>query len=213
MEDIKQHLSDISEMRSIMERNTRFLSLSGMAGIAAGVFALLGAGAAYWVIRTSGRLRLSYEGLVNSFTSGILFKLSLIAAIVLVCALASAYYFTHKKAKRNNDRLFSGVAKRMLFSTAIPLATGGLFSLVLMYHHLYVLVAPCLLIFYGLACVSASQYTHTEVRYIGLLNILLGLISCFFLGYGLFFWALGFGVLHILYGALMYKRHDRPKSA
>jgi hypothetical protein len=69
------------------------------------------------------------------------------------------------------------------------------------------IVAPLTLIFYGLALVNASKYTLSEVRWLGLTQILLGLAAAHFIGYGLVFWALGFGLVHILYGLVMHYKY------
>ena len=91
----------------------------------------------------------------------------------------------------------------------IPLITGGLFCLALLYHGLAGLVAPATLVFYGLALVNASKYTLHDIRNVGYCEIVLGLASLFFLGYGLEVWVIGFGILHIIYGSLMYWKYER----
>ena len=61
-----------------------------------------------------------------------------------------------------------------------------------------------MLIFYGMALVNASKYTLGNVRYLGLAEIVLGLLCAALPGYGFWFWVIGFGVLHIVYGSLIY---------
>jgi hypothetical protein len=92
---------------------------------------------------------------------------------------------------------------------ATPLVTGGLLILILISRSYYGIITPATLIFYGLALVSASNFTFADVKYLGLLEIALGLIAACFPGYGLLFWAIGFGVLHIIYGSMMYLKYDR----
>jgi hypothetical protein len=70
-------------------------------------------------------------------------------------------------------------------------------------------VAPATLVFYGLALVNGSKYTLNDIRNIGYLEAGLGVVSMFVPGYGLWFWALGFGVLHIVYGVTMYYKYER----
>ena len=43
---------------------------------------------------------------------------------------------------------------------------------------------------------------------LGLCEITLGLLSLYYIGYGLAFWVLGFGVLHIAYGLYMHIKYD-----
>jgi hypothetical protein len=76
------------------------------------------------------------------------------------------------------------------------------------YHAEGGLIGPTTLIFYGLALLNGSSFVSEELRMLGLLEIGLGLIALFFVGYGLYFWALGFGVFHIGYGWWMYRKYD-----
>lgn len=216
MQDIDRHLTDIADMRRMMDRSQRFVSLSGMAGVSAGVFALLGAAAAFYRMNSTGRgwgMRSYAYRNVFTLTDDTSTDLVIIAIAVLACALISATFFTYRKARRTDDSLINPASKRMMISMAIPLITGGAFCLLMMRLELYGLVAPATLIFYGLACLQAAHFTLSEIKYIGLFNIALGLINCYFIGYGLFFWAFGFGVLHIVYGALMHLRYDRAQTS
>ena len=103
--------------------------------------------------------------------------------------------------------MWDATSRRLLTSFAIPLIAGGIFCLAMLFHGMFVFIAPATLIFYGLALVNASKYTFTDVQYLGYLEILLGLISLFFLGWGLLFWTIGFGVLHIVYGLVMHRKY------
>jgi hypothetical protein len=47
---------------------------------------------------------------------------------------------------------------------------------------------------------------------LGITEIILGLMSSWLIGYGLLFWAVGFGVMHIFYGLMMYFRYEAVKS-
>jgi hypothetical protein len=57
--------------------------------------------------------------------------------------------------------------------------------------------------------INASKYTFNDIRYLGFCEIILGLGAAVYVGYGLYFWALGFGILHIIYGAMMYYKYER----
>jgi hypothetical protein len=131
------------------------------------------------------------------------------AACVLVLAFITALYFSKKKAKANGEVLWSKPAFQMAENVGIPLAAGGAFSLILLSKGFYGLVGPAMLIFYGVSLVSGSKYTVKDIRYLGILEIVLGLINCFYIGYGIYFWALGFGILHIIYGVVMYYKYER----
>jgi hypothetical protein len=81
--------------------------------------------------------------------------------------------------------------------------------LILLKHEHFGLVAPVSLIFYGVALINSSKYTFGTVKYLGIGEVIIGLIAAYFPGNGLLFWALGFGVLHIIYGVFMYLKFDR----
>lgn len=216
-------LDDLRHIRGIMERSTRFLSLSGLSGIWAGAVALAGA---WFAQRDHEALLFSSGGAERSggaapysrlwedegWRSHIDFLL-LDASVVLVVALLGAWWFTWRRSRSTGQGLFDASARRLVVNLAVPLVLGGIFCLALLYHGEALLVAPATLVFYGLALLNASKYTLDEVRWLGLSEALLGSIACFWPGAGLMFWALGFGVLHILYGSLMWMRHERGTTS
>ena len=212
--DSAKYLDDISEIKNIMNRSSRFISLSGLSGILAGIYALIGAALAYV------RLKLysveNYNGLSGRSSSlwgtDVVKDLTLIAIAVVLFAAITGFLMTLRKAKKSGEKIWNTSSRRLVFNFLIPLAVGGAFCLVLIQYGIAGLVAPATLLFYGLACVNASKYTLGDVRYMGFAFIILGLVSTQFIGYGLYFWALGFGVCHILYGALMYFKYDIEKK-
>jgi hypothetical protein len=203
----EKYLNDISEIKNLMDRSSRFISLSGLSGILAGLYCLIGAGLAYKIIYFDTTTLGNYSDLMITETA--LIQLFIIAATVIVLSLVTAIGLSIRKAKKTNDKVWNASSKRLIINFMIPLLTGGFFILFLIEKEILGLVAPLTLIFYGLACVNASKYTLGDVRYLGITMILLGLLSTWFLGYGLLFWALGFGVCHILYGSIMYFKYDR----
>ncbi|WP_326982121.1 hypothetical protein VUJ46_18200 [Chryseobacterium sp. MYb264] len=203
--DSKNYHEDLSHIRSMMERSSRFISLSGLSGVVAGSVALLGAGYAYYAME---REKVSYiNGGRLNYTPDLTNELILTGLIVLVTAVLSGYVFTANKSKKKGLKIWDATTKRLLVTFAVPLATGGIFCLALILHHLFVWIAPATLIFYGLALVSAERYTLTDVKYLGYCQIILGLIALFVLGWGLLFWSIGFGILHIVYGLIMHKKY------
>ncbi|KPH11224.1 hypothetical protein [Chryseobacterium sp. ERMR1:04] len=203
--DSKNYHEDLSHIRSMMERSSRFISLSGLSGVVAGLAALIGAGYVYVVFQREG---INYfDGDRNIFHPALVRELVIIGTLILFVAILSGYFFTANKSKKKGLKIWDATTKRLLFTFSVPLVTGGMVCLALLYHHLFVLVAPATLIFYGLALVNAERYTLTDVKYLGYCQIALGLLSLFFLGWGLLFWALGFGVLHIVYGLIMHKKY------
>jgi hypothetical protein len=202
-------IEDIKAIRKIMEESSRFLSLSGLSGIFAGLTAIAGAFVAFYFILDKGSIR--YEDFLNSISvrEAQILRWQLFAdvAIVLVLSLLSSLYFSIKKAKRDGKSFWTPVSKRLLLNLLIPLVTGGVFSIVLFLQNNLQLIVPCFLIFYGLALVNACKFTFGEVFYLGILEIITGLVSAFVPGWGLIFWIFGFGVLHMNYGLLMYRKY------
>ncbi|AZA47236.1 hypothetical protein EG346_03135 [Chryseobacterium carnipullorum] len=203
--DSKNYHEDLSHIRSMMERSSRFISLSGLSGVVAGLAALIGAGYVYFVFKREG---IDYfDGDRNIFHPALVKEVVLIGTVILFTALLSGYVFTANKSKKKGQKIWDATTKRLLLTFAVPLVTGGVFCLALLFHHLFVWIAPATLIFYGIALVSAERYTLTDIRYLGYCQIILGLISLFFLGWGLLFWTIGFGILHIVYGLIMHKKY------
>jgi E3 ubiquitin-protein ligase DOA10 len=142
--------------------------------------------------------------------SALLFnELFTIAIIVLIAALILAFFFTYLRSKKTGTPLWGSTSKRLMVNMAIPLIVGGLFIMEMLKLEYYVLIPSACLIFYGLALVNASKYTLGEVRYLGYGQLILGLINIWYPEYGLYFWAAGFGVLHIVYGLLMWYKYEK----
>lgn len=207
----QQHSLDaIQDIKNMMERSSRFISLSGLSGISAGVCALVGAWVAHpyvfgkkdYIINHSVALNNDYAIILNT-------TLFWIAAATFVAALVTAFIFTYLKSKKEGIPIWGNSAKRLMFNVSVPLVVGGIFLLKLVQFGTFGLVAPGCLLFYGLALVNASKYTLVEVRYLGYCQLVLGLISLLFVGYGLYFWAAGFGLLHIIYGIYMWQKYER----
>jgi len=222
-----KYLEDIASIKSIMNKSSRFISLSGLSGILAGIYALIGFFFAY---REQASIILpgiyidnlpsdqdahldGVVGLLSAFTGGLInshsINLFIIGFVTLLLAVLTGVLLTIRKAKKHNEKIWDSSSRRLFINFMIPLATGGTFCIVLLQYELIGLVAPCTLIFYGLALINASKFTLGDIKYLGLVNVIIGLISTQYIGYGLYFWALGFGVLHIFYGALMYFKYDR----
>lgn len=198
----------LEEIKHLMERSSRFISLSGLSGVFAGLYALIGAFFAYKYLNLSGFGYLAGTAFLNTRKAGIYPVLFADATIVLVLAIGTGIFLTTRKAKKDGNSLLDNTARKLIINLAIPLTTGGLFCLILTYQSELIYVAPSMLVFYGLALVHASGYTRHDIRYLGFAEIILGLMSLAAPGFGLLFWSLGFGVLHIAYGAYMYFKYE-----
>jgi hypothetical protein len=210
MKNDTKSIEDIKVIRKIMEESSRFLSLSGLAGLFAGITAIAGALVAYFVILENGSIK--YSDYLKSLTeqnAGVV-RLELLAdaLIVLIISVMVSLYFSIKKAKKEGKNFMTPISKRLLINFLIPLATGGIFAVVLMIQNNIQLIIPCFLIFYGLALVNAGKFTFGEIFYLGVLELVIGLVSAFIPAWGLIFWILGFGLLHIIYGLAMYRKYE-----
>jgi len=205
-----KYLKDIKDIKQMMSQSSQFLSLSGFSGILAGIYALLGALYANSILPAYNRT--GYELNRNVMTldeQEITIKLFVTAALVLLASLITGLLLSSAKAKKQGEKVWTDLALRLLINFSIPLVTGGIFALILLQKEYYGLIAPVTLLFYGLGCVNASKNTFRDVRYLGITLIIIGLFATYFLGYGLYFWALGFGICHIVYGAMMHFKYER----
>ncbi|GEO10558.1 hypothetical protein [Segetibacter aerophilus] len=221
MTDAFEQLSAIKDIKQMMERSSRFISLSGWSGISAGVCALAGAWFANNIMSRSryaednSSSNLDYRNGHDRFDTVQEFignKLIVIAALTFLTAFVSAFIFTYLRSRKNNTPIWGTSARRLLINVSIPMIAGGVFLLKLILDGSYGVVAPGCLIFYGLALLNGSKYTLGEIRYLGYCEIILGIVSCWFIGWGLYFWAIGFGILHIVYGAFMLNKYERKEG-
>lgn len=205
----KDYLQDISDIKNIMNKSTKFISLSGLSGVCAGFYALIGAYFARNILLKHN----IYDTSRNTINpNNIEIKLVGIALLVAIISIITGLIFSRNKAKQHGVKIWDATTKRLLFNFMIPLITGGVFSLILLNNGFFGYIASATLIFYGLSLFSASKYTIGNVKYLGIAEIILGLIAMNYVGYGVYFWAIGFGIFHIIYGAMMYFMLERNKN-
>ena len=209
MKNDSESLQDIKAIRKLMEESTRFLSLSGLSGVFAGLTAIAGALFAYFIILKSGTINFNeyLKTLPSLETTLLRWQLVAAAAIVLVVSVLFAFWFSMRKAKKDDKSFWSPVSKRLLINLLIPLITGGILTIVFMLQNQVQLIIPGFLIFYGLALVNAGKFTFGEIFYLGILEIITGLVSAFIPGWSLILWIFGFGLLHIIYGLAMFRKY------
>lgn len=204
---MKKPEQELAEIKAMMERSTRFLSLSGLSGVLAGIYAFIGAGLAYyWIYFPSSSWG---EGLESLDSSVIFQRLLIVALAVLTLAIGTAGLLSQKRSAKTASQFWSSASKRFMKALFVPVISGGLFAFALMHEGQFELIAATTLIFYGLGLISASHYTLNEINNLGFGQLILGLIAAFFPAYGLLCWAAGFGVLHVIYGTMMYYKYER----
>ena len=200
----EQYIEDLRDIREMMNKSGRFISLSGLSGIFAGVVALAAAYAAYHAIYENQNY-LSYRKAV--ITNEAILAILVIAIVTIILAVGGAVFFTVRKAKKENEKVWNIHTKNLLLNLFVPLVAGGVVCLMLLSKGYVGVVAPLTLVFYGIGLFSASKYSHPELYSLGILEMILGLIAMYFIGYGLLFWTIGFGVLHIAYGIIMKNKY------
>ena len=210
----EKYLKDLTEIKNMMNRSSRFISLSGLAGVFAGCYAIIGAIFAKMILSENNSV---YNGDYDSYSatninSDLTLQLFLVAIAVLILAIGTAIFLTTRKARKNDQKIWDATSKRLLINFFAPLAAGGVFCLVLLQYGIIGLIAPAMLIFYGLALIHGSKYTFADLKGLGYANVILGLIATQFIGFGIYFWAVGFGLFHIIYGIWMHNKYDRKTA-
>jgi len=206
MKTTENYLAEIKEIRKMMEESSRFLSLSGLSGILIGIYALVGVIIFYLKMNTP-------QAIENANSTEIISFLFVMGVSVLLISLITVVLLTYRKARKAGKKIWNPGSRLMLLNLAIPLVTGGLLILIFIFKGIYEIAAPGSLIFYGLALVNAAKFTRQEIFYMGIIQVSLGILAALFPSLGLLFWALGFGVIHIIYGAVMYNRYERKTNA
>ena len=208
------HIETLNDIRKMMQRSSRFLSLSGLSGVFAGLYALGGALIAhFWIQEIIEKYFREPDFFNKTYLDIYYLKFFSLAFIVLASSIVTGLILSSRKAKKAGQPLFDYGAKLLLTNLAIPLFSGGAFCLLLLLRGELALIAPAMLVFYGISLLAAGKYTLDEVRYLGICEVIVGLLNgFFFLGEGLLFWAIGFGVLHIVYGLVMWNKYDRVKK-
>lgn len=200
--DSNNYLKDISEIKNMMNKSSRFISLSGLSGILAGIYALIGATIAYYLVSNSALGYLILDGNIYRICLAILTGVAALSAL-------TAISLTTKKAKNNGEKIWDLSSKRLLVSFLTPMIAGGIYILIILNQGRYGHTAALMLLFYGLALINASKYSLGDIRYLGYTQLTLGLICALYPSYGFWFWVIGFGFMHIIYGTIMYFKYDR----
>ena len=208
MKNETDYLQDIGEIRNLMERSSKFISLSGWAGIFAGIYALVGVYVAITYLHFNPQSLFLVKGEAQNNSSDFL-PVVLLALVIFLLAITTAIYFTRQRAKKKEEILWTPAARRLMAEVSLPLIIGGVLLLICLSKGLIGFLAPFSLLFYGIALFTISKFTYIEVRVLGLIEIVLGLAGAYFVNWGILFWAIGFGIVHIVYGIYVYFKYER----
>ena len=206
--DNKDALKELRDIRTMMERSSRFQSVSGWGILAVGVMALVAA----WVA----------DGLFNGGTNGWFTTLygdtaylwahktqiAVFGSLILVAVCGTTVFLSSflMARRKNIPFIFDATLRRVIFNLSIPLLAGGVLCLALVLQGHYGLTSSIMLVFYGLALVNCHHFSLPMLGGLGYAELLLGLADCFVATHALLFWAIGFGVLHIALGIYLIAR-------
>ena len=191
MNQEQEQLQALQGIKQLMERSSKFSSISGIAGVVVGVLATL-------VFAC-----ITYFNITN------VTDLAVVFTITLVVSLITGVFFSAKKAKKRNEKVWDSTAKRFLLNFFMPLVVGGVMCLLFTYHHLFQFIPSFMLVFYGMALLNASKFSIDTIWYLAVLELLIGIAAAFFVDAGLWFWMIGFGILHIVYGFFIYYKYEQ----
>ncbi len=201
MENNNEALRTVRDIKSMMEKSSRFTSFGGTSAILIGTIALAGA----VMVRS-----MLHDTLDLSMATSSLSKLIAVGVAVFVLSLAIVLFFSAQKARKAGQQFVSKQMWRTLFNFLLPLFIGGLFCASLIAGGEYRLLSPAMLLFYGLALVNASKYTYGSIFWLGCTELLTGIFSLFVPSdYALLCWTIGFGWVHIVYGIYFYFAVER----
>lgn len=193
-------LESVNEIKELMEKSSKFISISGLAAIMAGVYALAGTYIATCLVTPDTTLIVALKLMI------------MVAILVLAAAAVTAGILSYNKSKKLRQKFFSKLTYRALWNFSLPMLAGGIVCISILMHEYYDILASVMLLFYGLALVNTSKFTYSSVAWLGYAFICLGAVDCFWAGHSLLFWTIGFGGFHILYGILFYLHYERKKS-
>lgn len=210
-EDSLQVLNDI---RSMMDRSSRVLSLSGWSGIWAGLVALAATMLAQHWIHDMEAAYAGSDGFFAMMLAGVAIskRFLFLAVATFGLAVLGAFYFSYRKNSREGHKTFNTAARRMIISMGIPMAAGAWMVFYFLSEGQIFNLVPTMLVFYGMTLINSAKYTISDIRWLGLFEIITGCFATLRPEWGLYFWAFGFGVLHIVYGIIMWRKYDRRQA-
>src|SRR5438128_31382 len=97
----QQSMDDLQHIKQMMERSSRFISLSGFSGIAAGICALIGAWLAGTKIHCWVEGDCTINGLIDKGGIQLLNDLLWIATLTFISAFVLAFFFTYLRSRKN----------------------------------------------------------------------------------------------------------------
>lgn len=205
-------LAALAEIKKMMQSSARIFSLSGWSGVWAGIIALLGVAYvrfAHPAIAQQFELSIANNQrlIISNTLKG---ELTVATVLVFCISVIGALFFSIRKNKKQGYASnYNEVGKKLIIQLAIPIFAGAVFCMHFLNRDALQYLVPCSLVFYGLGLINCSKYTFSDIKYLGLLEVVLGLIAIICMQFHLLIWAIGFGLLHIMYGIMMWYKFDK----
>lgn len=176
----------LAYIRDTMESASTFTAISGWGLVAVGGVGLLAATLA-WRTGSDTSLRV---------------WLSAAAISVVIAGLSTAL-----KANSLATPLWSGALRKIVWVMTPALATGALLTYALAIAGARHLLPGAWLALYGVGVTAGGVFSVRALRWMGVQLVVLGGLALLAPQYGLALLALGFGGLHVAYGAYIVRRH------
>ncbi len=174
-------------IRDTMERAASFTAVPGLGGVVIGVTALI-----------AGALAASR----NPPQQFAIWCAEAVAAAVI------AFIAVRRKSRRLKLSLMTRAARRALLSFMPPLAAGAVLSLALLRMGAFSVLPELWLLLYGAAVVTGGAFSVRIVPVMGLCFMMTGVFAALCpAAWGNGFLIFGFGGLHVIFGAVIARRH------
>ena len=178
-------------IRQVMERSTKYSTLSGLSGVLVGTVAVLGV------------LATAHVGNVYAHP----LRLAVIWLVVLAAAVAIDFGRNKRRAAQVGKRVVSPLGAHILVAALPAFFAGAVLTAFLVLHHLLASLWGVWMLCYGLAICAVGLFSVRPVSFLGAAFVLAGALTLFLQGpYHLYMMALTFGGFHIAYGLWTARR-------
>lgn len=194
--DRREAAQRLEEIRKLMARAGEYRHLSGWAAIVNGLLVFAGCALSKWGVQ------------VSFYRTTDPLKLGLVWGAVAVLGLAIDVIFTVALARRRGEPAWSPSARQLVAGLLPGLYAGAVVTVYLAMDEAYDALPGAWMVCYGTALMGASLTAPWAVRYFGLAILLFGGVALTLLrNYAMWSMGLGFGVLHLIFGAYVLWRY------
>jgi hypothetical protein len=181
-------MDNLRYIRETMERSQSFTAVSGVGGVLMGLIAL---GATFLAVRSE-----TTEAWVTVWMSA------------AVLSLGIALVAMTMKARAAGGSLLVGAGRKFAWNLTPPLLVGGLLTVAMTQMGAATLLPGVWLLLYGTGVVTGGAFSVRVVPLMGLAFMLVGAAALFApAAWGNLFMAGGFGLLHIVFGIVIWRKH------